>query len=76
VRGVLTRSRAMGLTRPGAPAAGLAEDFAIHFEDIPDEPEPGEVYGSQTPSGTVTESRPGAWYAHQSGTKDEWNQPR
>ncbi len=43
VRGVLTRARAMGLTRPGAPAAGLAEDFAIHFEDIPDEPEPGEA---------------------------------
>ncbi|MDP1803904.1 MAG: site-specific integrase [Acidimicrobiales bacterium] len=40
VRSVLTRIRAMGLTRPGQVAAGLGEDFAIHREDIPDQPEP------------------------------------
>jgi hypothetical protein len=42
VRAVLTRARALGLTRPGAPAAGLGEDFAVHRDDIPVEPEPGE----------------------------------
>lgn len=35
VRAVLTRIRAMGLTRPGAVAGGLGEDFAIHTTDIP-----------------------------------------
>jgi hypothetical protein len=42
VRAVLTRARAMGLTRSGAPAAGLGEDFALHRDDVPAEPEPGE----------------------------------
>jgi hypothetical protein len=42
VRAVLTRARAMGLTRPGAPGAGLGEDFALHRDDVPAEPEPGE----------------------------------
>jgi integrase len=42
VRAVLTRARAMGLTRPGAPAAGLGEDIALHRDDVPAEPEPGE----------------------------------
>jgi integrase len=42
VRAVLTRARALGLTRAGAPAAGLGEDFALHRDDIPAEPEPGE----------------------------------
>jgi integrase len=42
VRHVLTRVRAMGLTRPGAPAAGLGEDFALGVTDIPAEPEPAE----------------------------------
>ena len=42
VRAVLTRARALGLTRPGAPAAGLGEDFALHRDDVPAEPEPGE----------------------------------
>ncbi|MGH9066223.1 MAG: transposase, partial [Acidimicrobiales bacterium] len=39
VRAVLTRARAMGLTRPGRVAAGLGEDFAIHRSDVPDKPE-------------------------------------
>jgi hypothetical protein len=34
VRHVLTRIRAMGLTRPGGIAAGLGEDFAIGVGDI------------------------------------------
>jgi integrase len=42
VRAVLTRARALGLTRAGAPAAGLGEDFALHRDDIPAEPQPGE----------------------------------
>ncbi|KAA1248665.1 tyrosine-type recombinase/integrase [Mycobacterium simiae] len=42
VRIVLTRIRAMGLTRPGGIAAGLGEDFAIGQSDVPAEPEPGE----------------------------------
>ena len=42
VRHVLTRIRAMGLTRPSGIAAGLGEDFAIGVGDIPTEPEPAE----------------------------------
>lgn len=42
VRHVLTRVRAMGLTRPGGPAAGLGEDFTLGVSDIPAEPEPAE----------------------------------
>jgi integrase len=42
VRAVLTRIRAMGLTRPGGTAPGLGEDFAIGLSDIPPEPEPDE----------------------------------
>jgi integrase len=42
VRAVLTRVRAMALTRPGGIAAGLGEDFAIHVGDIPAKPEPAE----------------------------------
>lgn len=42
VRAVLDRARAMGLTRPAGPAAGLGEDFAIHRDDIPDTPQRGE----------------------------------
>ncbi len=42
VRHVLTRARAIGLTRPGGPAAGLGEDFAIHLGDVPIQPERGE----------------------------------
>ncbi|MGH2704553.1 MAG: hypothetical protein ACRDJ4_05475 [Actinomycetota bacterium] len=42
VRTVLTRIRAMGLTRPGQVAGGLGEDFALHRDDIPEEPEPAQ----------------------------------
>lgn len=42
VRSVLTTARAMGLTRPGGPAAGLGEDFTIGVGDVPDKPEPAE----------------------------------
>lgn len=42
VRSVLTTARAMGLTRPGGPAAGLGEDFTIGVADVPDKPEPAE----------------------------------
>jgi integrase len=43
VRAVLVRIRAMGLTRPGQIAAGLGEDFAVHTDDIPAEPERAEA---------------------------------
>lgn len=43
VRSVLSRARAMGLTRPGALAGGLGEDFAIHTADIPIDADPAEA---------------------------------
>jgi integrase len=42
VREVLAGIRALALTRPGGPAAGLAGDFAIERGDIPADPERGE----------------------------------
>jgi integrase len=42
VREVLAGIRALGLTRPGRTAAGLAGDFAVERHDIPAEPERGE----------------------------------
>ncbi|MGF1597269.1 MAG: hypothetical protein ACFCVK_10115 [Acidimicrobiales bacterium] len=42
VRSVLTTARAMGLTRPGGPAAGLGEDFTISIGDVPVKAEPAE----------------------------------
>ncbi|MDN5930096.1 MAG: site-specific integrase, partial [Pseudonocardia sp.] len=42
VREVLAGIRALGLTRPGGPAAGLAGDFTIERGDIPAGPERGE----------------------------------
>ncbi len=42
MREVLAGIRALGLTRPGQTAAGLAGDFAIERGDIPAEPERGE----------------------------------
>ncbi|HEY6422564.1 MAG TPA: tyrosine-type recombinase/integrase [Pseudonocardiaceae bacterium] len=42
VREVLAGIRALGLTRPGGPAAGLAGDFAIERGDIPAGPQPRE----------------------------------
>ena len=41
-RSVLTRIRALGLTRAGRAAAGLPDDFAIARGDIPAAPGPGE----------------------------------
>jgi integrase len=48
VRHVLTQARLMGLTRPGGPAAGLGEDFAIHLGDVPVKLSPGE-HGKDLP---------------------------
>jgi integrase len=42
VREVLAGIRALGLTRPDGPAAGLGGDFAIERADIPADPERGE----------------------------------
>jgi hypothetical protein len=42
IKRVLDRIRALGLTRPGGPAAGLGEDFTLASCDIPAEPERGE----------------------------------
>ena len=42
VREVLAGIRALGLTRPGQTAAGLAGDFSLERRDIPAEPERGE----------------------------------
>ena len=43
VRGVLSRIRAMGLTRPGGLAGGLGDDFVIDRSDVPAEPEPSNT---------------------------------
>jgi integrase len=42
VRAVLTPLRSLGLTVPGAPAAGLSDGFGLRRDDIPARPEPGE----------------------------------
>jgi integrase len=42
VRKLLTGARQLGATRPGGPAEGLSDQFAVHRDDIPDEPEHGE----------------------------------
>ena len=54
VRAVLTRIRAAGLTRPGAVAAGLGEDFTLTTADIPDKPEPADT-GRGLPSEIMRE---------------------
>ena len=41
-RKLLTTARQLGATRPGGPAAGLSDQFAVHRDDTPDEPEHGE----------------------------------
>src|ERR1019366_3927667 len=38
VRTLLTAARALGATRPGGPAAGLSDQFALGPGDMPDEP--------------------------------------
>jgi integrase len=52
VRAVLARIRAMGLTRPGEPAAGLADDFTLGIADMPDEPETAST-GRDLPIGIM-----------------------
>ena len=42
VRKVLAAARQLGVTRPGGPAEGLSDQFALHHDDMPDEPERGE----------------------------------
>jgi integrase len=42
VRAVLAPLRSLGLTVPGAPAAGLSDGFGLRRDDIPARPEPGE----------------------------------
>ena len=42
VKRFLARIRALGLARPGRPAAGLGCDFTLACGDIPAEPERGE----------------------------------
>ena len=42
VKRILARIRALGLTHPGGPAAGLGDDFTLACGDIPAEPERGE----------------------------------
>jgi integrase len=42
IRKLLTAARQLGATRPGGPAAGLSDQFALHRDDTPDEPEHGE----------------------------------
>jgi integrase len=42
VKRILARIRALGLTRPDGPAAGLGDDFTLACGDIPAEPERGE----------------------------------
>jgi integrase len=39
VRHLLREFRALGLTRPGGPAGGLADDFAVRSSDIPLKPD-------------------------------------
>ena len=41
-RKLLTAARQLGATGPGGPAAGLSDQFAVHRDDTPDEPEHGE----------------------------------
>ncbi|HZD15676.1 MAG TPA: hypothetical protein VE196_11260, partial [Pseudonocardiaceae bacterium] len=43
LRRFLTDIRALGLTRPGGPAAGLADDVVLTRADIPAEPDPDET---------------------------------
>jgi integrase len=42
VRHLLGRLRALGLARPGGPAAGLGDDFALAASDVPIKPEDPE----------------------------------
>ncbi|MFG3235133.1 tyrosine-type recombinase/integrase [Streptomyces antibioticus] len=43
IRRLLNRMRSLGLSQPGHPLQGLAGDFALRAEDIPDDPEDTEA---------------------------------
>jgi integrase len=53
-RFILTGIRALGLTRPGRPAAGLPGDFAVGAGDIPADPVRGEP-GRDLPAGVMNQ---------------------
>ena len=53
-RFVLTGIRALGLTRPGQPAAGLPGDFTVGAGDIPADPVRGEP-GRDLPAGVMNQ---------------------
>ena len=53
-RFVLTGIRALGLTRPGQPAAGLPGDFAVGASDVPADPVRGEP-GRDLPAGVMNQ---------------------
>lgn len=42
VRKLLASARQLGATKPGGPGAGLSDQFSVHRDDIPDEPEHGK----------------------------------
>jgi integrase len=51
---ILRECRALGLTRPGQPMAGLPDDFAIRRDDIPQLPADGEP-GRALPAGVLNQ---------------------
>ncbi len=58
LRQVFEHVRALGLTRPGQPAAGLSDDFALLAGDVPHPPQPGEP--SRPPSSDSPYKKKGA----------------
>lgn len=54
VKRFLGRIRALGLTRPGGPAAGLGCDFTLAYRDVPADPERGEP-GRDLPTAIMTQ---------------------
>ena len=51
---ILRECRALGLTRPGQPMAGLPDDFASRRDDIPQQPADGEP-GRALPAGVLSQ---------------------
>jgi integrase len=51
---ILRECRALGLTRPGQPMAGLPDDFAIRRDDIPQQPA-DDVPGRALPAGVLNQ---------------------
>jgi integrase len=51
---ILRECRALGLTRPGQPMAGLPDDFAIRRDDIPQQPADDEP-GRALPAGVLNQ---------------------